>query len=213
MAIANKDYASFMVNVETDLNKITGEIDKMDIDFAKTTDASGKDDEGNPVNVIDIKELKAKIRQSNLPDNVKLPSLQKIKKYKSKTKTWGGKALRYKKGQKEGKGGQIMPIEVQNAFRDIAKTEKISISKAINKYQNKKITSRGGGATGQHDIEDTLTRITNPDLLVNVKDSSGKTYRFYGDGKQVWANPNFQKLWVRNMNRVYGAIKGRDKLK
>lgn len=212
MAIANKDYASFMVYVETDVNKITGEIDKMDIDFAKTTDATGKDDEGTPIEVVDIKELKAKIRKSNLPKNVKLPSLKNIKKYKSKTPTWGGKALRYKKGQKDGKGGQIMPIEVQSAFRDIAKKEKISISKAINKYQNKEITDKDSRATGQHDIEHDLTRIKNPNLLVNVKDSSGKTYRFYGTGQNVWNNPNFQKLWVRNMNRVYGAIKDRDKL-
>lgn len=212
MAIANKDYASFMVNVEVDTNIITGEVDKMDIDFAKTTDATGKDEGGKPIKVVDIKELKAKIRQSNLPKNVKLPSLKNIKKYKSKTKTWGGKALRYKKGQKDGKGGQIMPIETQQAFRDIAKKENISITKAINKYQNKGITARGGEATGQHDIEHDLTRITNPNLLVNVKDSSGKTYRFYGTGQNVWNNPNFQKLWIRNMNRVYGAIKGRDKL-
>lgn len=213
MAIANKDYASFMVNVEIDTNVITGEVDKMDIDFAKTTDATGKDVEGGEIKVVNIKELKAKIRQSNLPKNVKLPSLKNIKKYKSKTKTWGGKALRYKKGQKDGKGGQIMPLEVQNAFRDIAKSKKISITKAINKYQNKKITARGGGATGQHDIENSLKRIKNPNLLVNVQDSSGKTYRFYGSGKKVWKNPNFQKLWIRNMNRVYGAIKDRDKFK
>ena len=201
-----------MVNVETDVNIITGEVDKMEIDFSKTTDATGKDKQGGEIKVVDIKELKAKIRQSNLPKNVKLPSLKDIKKYKAKTQTWGGKALRFKKGQKDGKGGQIMPIETQQAFRDIAKKEKISVSKAINKYQNTDINDKDSRATGQHDIEQDLTRITNPNLLVNVKDSSGKTYRFYGTGKNVWSNPNFQKLWVRNMNRVYGAIKDRDKL-
>ena len=213
MAIKDKDYASFLVDAEEHRNKITGQIDKFDVDFSDTKEATGKDEEGSAIKVVDIKELKSKIRKSNIPKNVKLPSLKNIKKYKAKTKTWGGKALRYKKGQKDGKGGQIMPLEVQQAFRDIAKKEKITINKAINKYQNKNITKSISQPLGQHDIEKKIKAVKNPNLLVNIKDSSGKTYRFTGTGKQILKNPNFQLLYTRNMNRIYSAIKNRDKLK
>ena len=213
MAIKDKDYASFFVDVEEHRNQVTGKIDKIDVDFTDTKEATGKDEEGTPIKVVDIKELKSKIRKSNIPKNVQLPSLKNIKKYKSKTKTWGGKALRYKKGQKDGKGGQIMPLKVQQAFRDIAKKEKISINKAITKYQNKKISDSISQPLGQHDIEKLIGAVKNKNLLVNVKDSSGKTYRFTGTGNQILNNPNFQLLYTRNMNRVYTAIKNRDKLK
>ena len=209
MAIENKDYASFLVDTTETRNLKTGQIDKLDIDFTDTKGATGKDVKGNPVSVPDIKELKAKIRAESLPKNVKMPSLKDIKQYKSKTKTWGGKALRYKKGQKDGKGGQIMPIETQQAFRNIAKKEKISITKAINKYQNKKIKQTKSTAFGQHDWQNKLKSIKNPNLLVNVKDSSGKIYRFTGTGKEIAENPNFVLLKTRNLNRVYSAIKKR----
>ena len=209
MAIENKDYASFLVDTIETRNLKTGQIDKLDIDFTDTKGATGKDEKGNPVSVPDIKELKAKIRAESLPKNIKMPSLSKIKKYKSKTKTWGGKALRYKKGQKDGKGGQIMPIETQQAFRNIAKKEKISITKAINKYQNKKIKKTKSTPFGQHDWQNKLKSIKNPNLLVNVKDSSGKIYRFTGTGKEIAKNPNFILLKTRNLNRVYSAIKQR----
>jgi len=209
MAIENKDYASFMVDTLETKNLKTGQIDKLDIDFTDTKNPHGKDAKGNPVSVPDIKELKSKIRAESLPENVKMPSLKDIKQYKSKTKTWGGKALRYKKGQKDGKGGQIMPIETQQAFRNIAKKEKISISKAINKYQNKKIKKTKSTPFGQHDWQNKLKSIKNPNLLVNVKDSSGKIYRFTGTGKEIAKNPNFVLLKTRNLNRVYSAIKKR----
>jgi len=209
MAIENKDYASFMVDTLETKNLKTGQIDKLDIDFTDTKNPHGKDAKGNPVSVPDIKELKSKIRAESLPENVKMPSLKDIKQYKSKTKTWGGKALRYKKGQKDGKGGQIMPIETQQAFRNIAKKEKISISKAINKYQNKKIKKTKSTPFGQHDWQNKLKSIKNPNLLVNVKDSSGKIYRFTGTGKEISDNPNFVLLKTRNLNRVYSAIKKR----
>ena len=211
MAIENKDYASFLVDTIETRNLKTGQIDKLDIDFTDTKGATGKDAKGNPVSVPDIKELKSKIREESLPKNVKMPSLKDIKQYKSKTKTWGGKALRYKKGQKDGKGGQIMPIETQQAFRNIAKKEKISISKAINKYQNKNITKTQEKPVpyGQHDWYKKLNSIKNPNLLVNVKDSSGKIYRFTGTGKEIAENPNFILLKTRNLNRVYSAIKQR----
>ena len=211
MAIENKDYASFMVDTLETKNLKTGQIDKLDIDFTDTKNPHGKDAKGNPVSVPDIKELKSKIRAESLPENVKMPSLKDIKQYKSKTKTWGGKALRYKKGQKDGKGGQIMPIETQQAFRNIAKKEKISISKAINKYQNKNITKTQKNPVpyGQHDWQHKLKDIKNPNLLVNVKDSSGKIYRFTGTGKEIAKNPNFVLLKTRNLNRIYTAIKKR----
>ena len=209
MAIENKDYASFMVDTLETKNLKTGQIDKLDIDFTDTKNPKGKDAEGTKVTIPDIKELKAKIRAESLPENVTMPSLKDIKQYKSKTKTWGGKALRYKKGQKDGKGGQIMPIETQQAFRNIAKKEKISISKAINKYQNKKIKKTKSTPFGQHDWQNKLKSIKNPNLLVNVKDSSGKVYRFTGTGKEISDNPNFVLLKTRNLNRVYSAIKKR----
>ena len=102
-----------------------------------------------------------------------------------------------------------MPIETQQAFRNIAKKEKISISKAINKYQNKKIKQTKSTPFGQHDWQNKLKSIKNPNLLVNVKDSSGKIYRFTGTGKEIAENPNFVLLKTRNLNRVYSAIKKR----
>ena len=94
---------------------------------------------------------------------------------------------------------------------EIAKKEKISISKAINKYQNKNITKTQKNPVpyGQHDWQHKLKDIKNPNLLVNVKDSSGKIYRFTGTGKEIAENPNFILLKTRNLNRIYTAIKKR----
>jgi len=191
MPIKNKDYAKFVVPTEEITNIITGEIDELEFDFADAdgSDAEKKDAKGNLVSVKNLKELKSKI---------KLEKVKRLKKNKTKKAVWGGKALRFKKGQKDGKGGQIMPSETANAFRNIAKKEGISINKAITKYQN---------TFGQHDFDAKLEGITNKNLLVKVKDSSGKTYRFKGTGKNIINDPQFQKIKTRNLNRVYKAIK------
>ena len=200
MAIKNKDYAKFVVPTEETTNIITGEIDELEFDFADAegSDAEKKDDAGNLLSVTNLKELKSKI---------KLDKVKRLKKHKTKKDVWGGKALRYKKGQKDGKGGQIMKSEVANAFRNIAKKEGISITKAINKYQNTNPTAKTKQSFGQHDFDIKLDGITNKNLLVKVKDSSGKTYRFKGTGKDIINDPQFQKIKTRNLNRVYKAIK------
>ena len=96
--------------------------------------------------------------------------------------------------------------EVANAFRNIAKKEGISINKAITKYQNKKAVAKVKQSFGQHDFDSKLSNITNKNLLVKVKDSSGKIYRFRGTGKQIIKDPQFQKIKTRNLNRIYKAI-------
>ena len=143
MPIKNKDYAKFVVPTEETTNIITGEIDEIEFDFsdADGSDAERKDDQGNIVSVKNLKELKSKI---------KLDKVKRLKKNKTKKAVWGGKALRYKKGQKDGKGGQIMKSEVANAFRNIAKKENISITKAVSKYQNTSPTAKTKQAFGQH---------------------------------------------------------------
>ena len=200
MPIKNKDYAKFVVPTEETTNIITGEIDELEFDFADAegSDAEKKDDAGNLLSVTNLKELKSKI---------KLKKVKRLKKHKTKKAVWGGKALRYKKGQKDGKGGQIMKSEVANAFRNIAQKEGISITKAINKYQNTNPTAKTKQSFGQHDFDAKLDGITNKNLLVKVKDSSGKTYRFKGTGKDIINDPQFQKIKTRNLNRVYKAIK------
>tara|TARA_R100000664_G_C2757172_1_gene145288 strand:+ start:2985 stop:3608 length:624 start_codon:yes stop_codon:yes gene_type:complete len=199
MAIKNKDYAKFVVPTEEITNLITGEIDELEFDFsdADGSEAERKDQKGNLVSVKNLKELKSKIREKKV---------KRLKKNKTKKAVWGGKALRYKKGQKNGKGGQIMPSEVANAFRNIAKKEGISVSKAITKYQNRKPTAQTKQSFGQHDFDAKLSGITNKNLLVKVKDSSGKTYRFKGAGKKIINDPQFQKIKTRNLNRIYKAI-------
>ena len=200
MPIKNKDYAKFVVPTEETTNIITGEIDELEFDFADAdgSDAEEKDAKGNLRSVKNLKELKSKI---------KLDKVKRLKKNKTKKAVWGGKALRYKKGQKDGKGGQIMKSEVANAFRNIAKKEGISINKAINKYQNTNPVAKTKQSFGQHDFDVKLDGITNKNLLVKVKDSSGKVYRFKGTGKQIINDPQFQKIKTRNLNRVYKAIK------
>ena len=200
MAIKNKDYAKFVVPTEETTNIITGEIDELEFDFADAdgSDAEEKDAIGNLRSVKNLKELKSKI---------KLDKVKRLKKNKTKKAVWGGKALRYKKGQKDGKGGQIMKSEVANAFRNISKKEGISINKAIKKYQNTNPVAKTKQSFGQHDFDVKLDGITNKNLLVKVKDSSGKVYRFRGTGKQIINDPQFQKIKTRNLNRVYKAIK------
>jgi len=200
MPIKNKDYAKFVVPTEETTNIITGEIDELEFDFADAdgSDAEEKDAKGNLRSVKNLKELKSKI---------KLDKVKRLKKNKTKKAVWGGKALRYKKGQKDGKGGQIMKSEVANAFRNISKKEGISINKAINKYQNTNPVAKTKQSFGQHDFDVKLDGITNKNLLVKVKDSSGKVYRFRGTGKQIINDPQFQKIKTRNLNRVYKAIK------
>ena len=209
MPIKNKDYAKFLVKTQETKNLITGEIDELEFDFADTDSANPetKDAKGNLKSVKNLKELKSKI---------KLEKVKRLKKNKTQKAVWGGKALRFKKGQKDGKGGQIMPSEVALAFRNIAKKEGISINKAITKYQNKKAVSIAPLTLGQHDFDTKLYYkdpkskkekfITNKNLLVKVKDSSGKIYRFRGDGKKIYNDPQFQKLRTRNLNRIYKAI-------
>ena len=199
MAIKNKDYAKFVIPTEEVTNIITGEIDELEFDFsdADGSDAEKKDDKGNLVTVKNLKELKSKIREKKV---------KRLKKNKTKKDVWGGKALRYKKGQKDGKGGQIMKSEVANAFRNIAKKEGITINKAITKYQNTNPTASTKQSFGQHDFDAKLSSITNKNLLVKVKDSSGKTFRFRGTGKKIMEDPQFQKIKTRNLNRIYKAI-------
>ena len=200
MAIKNKDYAKFVVPTEETTNIITGEIDELEFDFADAdgSDAEEKDAKGNLRSVKNLKELKSKI---------KLDKVKRLKKNKTKKAVWGGKALRYKKGQKDGKGGQIMKSEVATAFRNISKKEGISINKAIKKYQNTNPVAKTKQSFGQHDFDVKLDGITNKNLLVKVKDSSGKVYRFRGTGKQIINDRQFQKIKTRNLNRVYKAIK------
>jgi len=214
MAIKNKDYAKFVVPTEEITNIITGEIDELEFDFADAEGSEAEKKDGKPdgtdgrlVSIKNLKELKSKI---------KLDKVKRLKKNKTKKKLWGGKALRYKKGQKDGKGGQIMKSNVANAFRNIAKKEGISITKAINKYQNTNPVAKAKQSFGQHDFSTKLyyrdpktqeeTYITNKNLLVKVKDSSGKTYRFRGTGKKIYNDPQYQKIMTRNLNRVYQAI-------
>ena len=200
MAIKNKDYAKFVVPTTEVTNIVTGEIDELEYDFAdaESSDAEKKDAEGNLVSVTNLKELKSKI---------KLDKVKRLKKNKTKKDVWGGKALRFKKGQKDGKGGQIMPSETANAFRNIAKKENISTTQAIKKYQNTNPVATTKQSFGQHDFATKLDGITNKNLLVKVKDSSGKTYRFKGTGKKILSDAQYQKLITRNLNRVYKAIK------
>ena len=200
MAIKNKDYAKFVVPTTEVTNIVTGEIDELEFDFAdaESSDAEKKDAEGNLVSVTNLKELKSKI---------KLDKVKRLKKNKTKKDVWGGKALRFKKGQKDGNGGQIMPSETANAFRNIAKKENISTTQAIKKYQNTNPVATTKQSFGQHDFATKLDGITNKNLLVKVKDSSGKTYRFKGTGKKILSDAQYQKLITRNLNRVYKAIK------
>ena len=199
MPIKNKDYAKFVVPTEEITNVITGEIDELEFDFADAegSDAEKKDDAGNLLSVTNLKELKSKI---------KLKKVKRLKKNKTKKDVWGGKALRYKKGQKDKKGGQIIKSEVANAFRNIAKKEGISVNKAISKYQNTNPVAKTKQSFGQHDFDLKLANITNKNLLVKVKDSGGKTYRFKGTGQDIIKNAQFQKIKTRNLNRIYKAI-------
>tara|TARA_Y100000004_G_scaffold196810_1_gene268170 strand:+ start:1864 stop:2535 length:672 start_codon:yes stop_codon:yes gene_type:complete len=209
--IANKDYASFLVKTELVENALTGEIESAEIDFSATekADAKGKDGpaegkEGNLKSIKDLKELKSKVRVKK-SDNWQMPDLKDIKKYKKRTPTFGGKALRYKKGQKDGKGGRIMPESEARIFRTLAKKDKISIDKAINKYQNKKIKEIDSSYKGQHEFDTEIKDVKNK-MSVKVIDSSGKVFNFYGTGAEITKNPNYIKLQTRNLNRIYKAI-------
>ena len=204
--IANKDYASFLVKTELTENKETGEIEDAVIDYSATEkmDAKGKDGEGEKKDgalksIKNIKELKAKIR-SKKSDSWKMPSLKEVKKYKKRTKK-----LRYKKGQKDGKGGRIISENESNIYRSLAKKDKISVDKAIQKYQNKKIKEVDVGYKGQHEFDTEIKDVTNK-MRVRVVDSSGKIFNFYGTGKDITKNPNYIKLQTRNLNRIYKAI-------
>jgi hypothetical protein len=204
--IANKDYASFLVKTELTENKETGEIEDAVIDYSATEkmDAKGKDGEaekkdGSLKSIKNIKELKATIR-SKKSDTWKMPSLKEVKKYKKRTKK-----LRYKKGQKDGKGGRIISENEANIYRSLAKKDKISVDKAIQKYQNKKIKEVDVGYKGQHEFDTEIKDVTNK-MRVRVVDSSGKVFNFYGTGKEITKNPNYIKLQTRNLNRIYKAI-------
>ena len=81
------------------------------------------------------------------------------------------------------------------------------LARAIKKYQNTNPVATTKQSFGQHDFATKLDGITNKNLLVKVKDSSGKTYRFKGTGKKILSDAQYQKLITRNLNRVYKAIK------
>jgi len=209
--IANKDYASFLVKTEITENVLTGDIEDAVIDYSATdkADAKGKDGSGDGKDgalksIKDLKELKSKVRLKK-SDKWNLPDIKEIKSYKKKTATFGGKALRYKKGQKDGKGGRIMKESEANIFRKLAKKDKISVTKAITKYQNKKIKAVDSGYKGQHEFDTEIKDVTTK-MRVKVIDSSGKVFNFYGTGQEIAKNPNYIKLQTRNLNRIYKAI-------
>jgi len=204
--IQNKDYASFLVKTELTENKQTGDIEDAVIDYSATekSDAKGKDGsaentDGNLKSIKDLKELKSKIRVKK-SDKWQMPSLKEVKKYKKRTK-----ALRYKKGQKDGKGGRIIAENEANVYRSLAKKDKISVNKAIEKYQNKSVKEVDVGYKGQHEFDTEIKKVTNK-MRVRVVDSSGKIYNFYGTGAEITKNPNYIKLQTRNLNRIYKAI-------
>ena len=209
--IANKDYASFLVKTEITENLLTGDIEDAVIDYSATekSDAKGKDGDsgsidGNLKSILDLKELKSKVRLKD-SDNWKMTDLKEIKKYKKKAKAFGGKALRYKKGQKDGKGGQIMKESEANIFRTLSKKDKISLDKAVVKYQNQKIKEVDVSYKGQHEF-DTEIKDVNTKMKVKVIDSSGEVFSFYGTGQEITKNPHYIKLQTRNLNRIYKAI-------
>ena len=200
MAILNKNYASFNVKVIEYKDLVTGDIYEIEIDFSDSgdeIDATKKDDKGNPKKILDLKNLKAKVREKRI-------------KQTKQNKDDRTKALRFTKGQKDGKGGQIMKSDLAEAIRYIAKKEKITLKKAIEKYQNEDIVVPDEQYFGQHEFDDKLddkspNQIKNK-ILLRLKDSSGQTYRFRGTGSEIFNNKQYQKLRTRNLNRVYKSI-------
>ena len=219
-AVSLIESIGFLISFTEYKNAITGETELIEIDFTGIdgvdAEAEIRYEDGDALKVDNLKELKSKIRR----DEHIIDKYSKIKKYKSPYKTWGGKALRYIKGQKDGKGGQIMPIEMQQIFRNIAKDKKISIKKAIKDFQNKDVLKINPVKTiGQTDWQDRynyrtkkmedglISEITNPNLVVKVFSSDREVYSFYGSGREIYDNPNFQLIMNENLGKVYTAIK------
>ena len=215
MAQSKIQSISFFIVFREYKNAITGETAMVEIDFADTSEAEAEvrfEDE-NALKITNLKELKSKVR-------LEQSDKKKVKKYKQKYASWGGKALRYAKGQKDKKGGQIIPLEMQQIFRDIAKSKGITPKQAVKKYQNSDILLTNPVDTiGQLDWRDKynyrtkeyedglISEIDNPNLMVKVITSSGEVYKFYGSGKQIYDNPNFKNLMDNQLARVYKAIK------
>ena len=126
------------------------------------------------------------------PNNFVLKNLKKIHKIlenlitKEKSKAgWEGKEEYYKKGKPFEKGARRLGnlINKNDIFKELIVLPEIA---------------------------QTSEYMVNNDIKIGAVDFRDP---LIGTGNQILNNPNFQLLYTRNMNRVYTAIKNRDKLK
>ena len=190
MAIDYEHYAAFLLNVE-EITDINNNLIQMNIDFRTAVKDPYTLDEitDNEIYVENYIELKSKL---------KLP--------KEKLKGEKVKQLRDEKGR------FLSKIE-SKLIKDLAKKEKKSVKKIKEAYftdKTKLISKIEGTPFAQHDVEKTIKNTTTF-ITINITTFDNEVYTFSGIGSEIVENPDFIRVFNREMNRVYKTIQKTNK--
>ena len=185
MAIKNKQYAAFFLDVE-EITDVDNNLIQLNVDF--------QDGVSDPYTLDEISDKEVFVEDYNeLRSKLKLP--------KEKLKGEKVKQLRDKKGR-------FLSKTESKLIKDLAKKEKKSVKKITDAYftdKTKLISKVEGTKFAQHDLEKTIAETTTK-LNVNITTFDGDTYSYSGIGSDIVKNPDFIKVFNREMNRVYITI-------
>tara|TARA_R110000824_G_scaffold93950_6_gene227122 strand:- start:3219 stop:3791 length:573 start_codon:yes stop_codon:yes gene_type:complete len=190
MAIENKHYAAFFLDVE-EITDIDGNLIQLNIDFQEGISDPYTLDEisEKEVFVEDYEELRSKL---HLP--------------KEKHKGEKVKQLRDNKGK-------FLSKSESKLIKDLSKKQKKSVKKIRDTYfkdKSKLISKVEGSKFAQHDVERAIGE-TSTQMNVNITTFDGDTYSYSGIGSDIVENPDFIQLFNREMNRVYKTIQKENK--
>jgi len=190
MAIDNKNYAAFFLDVE-EITDIDNNLIQLNINFQ-----GGVSD---PYTLDQITDKEVYVEDyDNLRSKLKLP--------KEKLKGEKIKQLRDNKGR-------FLSKSESKLLKDLSKKQKKSIKKIKDTYfkdKSKLISKVEGSKFAQHDIEKLIDETDN-DINVNITTFDGETYSYSGFGSDILIDPDFIQVFNREMNRVYKTIQKENK--
>tara|TARA_R110000803_G_scaffold158213_2_gene222533 strand:- start:581 stop:1153 length:573 start_codon:yes stop_codon:yes gene_type:complete len=190
MAIDNKNYAAFFLDVE-EITDIDNNLIQLNINF--------QDGVSDPYTLDQITDKEVYVEDyDNLRSKLKLP--------KEKLKGEKIKQLRDNKGR-------FLSKSESKLLKDLSKKQKKSIKKIKDTYfkdKSKLISKVEGSKFAQHDIEKLIDETDN-DINVNITTFDGETYSYSGFGSDILIDPDFIQVFNREMNRVYKTIQKENK--
>ena len=190
MAIDNKHYAAFFIDVE-EITDAKGNLIQLNIDFQEGI--------SDPYTLDEISEKEVYVEDYNeLRSHLHLP--------KEKLKGEKVKQLRDNKGK-------FLSKSESKLIKELSKKQKKSVKKIRDSYftdKSKLISKVEGSKFAQHDVEKAIADATN-NINVTITTFDGDTYSYSGTGLDIINNPNYIQVFNREMNRVYKTIQKENK--